>query len=98
DENDNRPTCEEGRVIEIGEDARLGSVVSTLHSEDGDEGSNGMVVFTLTNNLQTFHLNGQTGELTLLRPLDAESESILSLDYSVSDLGILHYLPSVPPN
>ncbi|GMS89377.1 hypothetical protein PENTCL1PPCAC_11552 [Pristionchus entomophagus] len=87
DENDNIPTCEEGRVIEIPEDARLGSIVAILHSIDDDEGRNGVVRFALSNHMDSFHLNGQTGELILLRPLDAETDSSLSLQYSVFDFG-----------
>ncbi|KAF8360102.1 cdh-3 [Pristionchus pacificus] len=87
DENDNRPTCEEGRIVEIPEDAAVGSIVATLFSIDEDDGINGIIKFTLSNNIDRFHLNSQTGELRLLRPLDAESESSFSIEYSVSDLG-----------
>ncbi|GMT19193.1 hypothetical protein PFISCL1PPCAC_10490, partial [Pristionchus fissidentatus] len=87
DENDNQPSCEEGKTIEIPENAPLGSVVTTLRSIDNDEGRNGIVAFTLNNNIDRFHLNAKTGQLILLRPLDSETESSLSLEYSVSDFG-----------
>lgn len=79
DENDNRPTCEEGRIVEVGqtspllpfishfqipEDAAVGSIVATLFSIDEDDGINGIIKFTLSNNIDRFHLNSQTGEVS----------------------------------
>ena len=67
------------------QDKPPGTLVIKLIANDSDTGRNGLVEYTLVQrqdpkNLQTFHLNSSTGELTTRVQLDREAHS----EYKVS--------------
>ncbi|KAL3314845.1 Protocadherin-1 [Cichlidogyrus casuarinus] len=94
DVNDNKPILEEPHVFSIYENMP-GQQIGRLTAFDPDQGNNGTVLFRLIavrpgsrfeDNL-TFALNGQTGELASLKPLDREETAEYSLSVELYDLG-----------
>ena len=79
------------------QDKPPGTLVIKLIANDSDTGRNGLVEYTLVQrqdpkNLQTFHLNSSTGELTTRVQLDREAHS----EYKVSWQCILLLLRGFP--
>ena len=89
DLNDMHPTFELVTDMYVPEDASLGSVIFTLNPQDGDEGLNGSVVFTLVqgNTEGYFDLDRQSGNVTLVRELDYELQELHIFVVMANDSG-----------
>ncbi|XP_067842542.1 protocadherin-8-like [Heptranchias perlo] len=93
DWNDNSPAFEQSSfLVELDEDAPLGSLLLDLDAVDPDEGLNGEVVYGFSPHLATdvrrlFRLDAQSGRLTLEGPVDHESRTSFELDVQAQDLG-----------
>lgn len=88
DLNDMHPTFELVIDVFVFENMTIGSIVHTLRAEDGDEGVNGTIEYTLVQLSEFFSLNGTSGELSLLQVLDYEgSQRLYILPIMASDLG-----------
>lgn len=58
----------------INEDSKIGTLVMTIHARDGDRGQPRKIVYELvTNPMDYFLLDRQTGELRTAKPLDKEA-------------------------
>ncbi|XP_038674506.1 protocadherin-8-like [Scyliorhinus canicula] len=94
DANDNRPAFEQSSfLVELDEDAPLGSVLLQLEAVDPDQGLNGEVLYGFgpavpTDVRRLFRLDAQSGRLTLEGPLDHESRPSFELDVEAQDLGV----------
>ncbi|XP_072332409.1 protocadherin-8-like [Scyliorhinus torazame] len=93
DANDNRPAFEQSSfLVELDEDAPLGSVLLQLEAVDPDQGLNGEVLYGFgpavpADVRRLFRLDAQSGRLTLEGPLDHESRPSFELDVEAQDLG-----------
>ncbi|XP_074530786.1 protocadherin alpha-8-like [Halichoeres trimaculatus] len=91
DINDNRPMfSQEVYQIEIQENVSLGTSIFRLNATDPDEGSNGLVEYSLVKTLkkkvyELFELNKLTGEIRVKGPVDFEENDVYSLDIEASD-------------
>ena len=88
DLNDMHPTFD--LVMEVGmfENATVGSILHVLSAEDGDEGLNGTVEYTLLQPSEYFQLNSTSGEIMLTRALDYESpQRSFMLPIMATDMG-----------
>ncbi|CAB1422218.1 unnamed protein product [Pleuronectes platessa] len=86
DVNDNAPRFVSGPSVRIPEDVALHSVVTTVHAEDGDAGSNGEVLYYLNSNSSgMFSINTSTGEISLEGTLDREQVDTLTITITAAD-------------
>lgn len=72
DLNDMHPSFDLVVEVNVFENSSVNSVVYTLSADDGDEGVNGTVTYTLLQPSDFFRLDSVTGDLILLQPLDYE--------------------------
>lgn len=87
DENDNSPIFgpesmkQGGQNISVREDTKPGTVISTIFAHDADEGEYGKVTYFLDQRsaLDKFHINPETGDLSVSKWLDREEESTYNL-------------------
>ncbi|XP_078601386.1 protocadherin Fat 1-like isoform X2 [Branchiostoma floridae x Branchiostoma japonicum] len=77
------------REIDIGEDSSVGTVLATVNARDSDTGYNGMVVYVIAegNTDSCFTIGMQSGELSILSPLDRERTESYILNITATDLG-----------
>ncbi|XP_030644108.1 LOW QUALITY PROTEIN: protocadherin-23 [Chanos chanos] len=77
DVNDNSPSfARKSYRVSVSEGLPAGSEILRLFARDPDEGSNGEVVYSLSEETSgIFSVNSSTGVLSLSRPLDRESRS-----------------------
>lgn len=91
DENDNTPKFDNStiRMINISEDAAVGSRIFTFSATDSDLGVNAEITFLVAsgNFKETFRIDGPSGALFLARPLDYEDKNNYVLNVSASDGG-----------
>ncbi|KAJ8391004.1 hypothetical protein AAFF_G00097820 [Aldrovandia affinis] len=93
DSNDNSPVFEQqSYVINLLENSPLGSVLIDLNATDPDEGTNGKIVYSFSSHvspkiLETFKINSETGQLTLMKRVDFESTVSYEIDVQAQDLG-----------
>ncbi|KFM78662.1 Cadherin-related tumor suppressor, partial [Stegodyphus mimosarum] len=91
DENDNVPRFDNAttRLINISEDAAVGSRIFTFSATDNDLGVNAEVTFLVAsgNFKETFRIDGPSGSLYLARPLDYEDKHNYVLNVSATDGG-----------
>ncbi|MGH0161647.1 UNVERIFIED_CONTAM: hypothetical protein FKN15_041317 [Acipenser sinensis] len=80
DVNDNNPMFKEGAyTIDITEDAPIGTLVLDITATDADDGTNGMVLYYLSNeSLGMFNVNQETGKITTAGLLDREKRAAYS--------------------
>ncbi|KAK6486696.1 protocadherin-16-like [Huso huso] len=80
DVNDNNPMFKEGAyTIDITEDAPIGTLVLDITATDADDGTNGMVLYYLSNeSLGMFNVNQETGKITTADLLDREKRAAYS--------------------
>ncbi|KAK1169607.1 hypothetical protein AOXY_G8441 [Acipenser oxyrinchus oxyrinchus] len=80
DVNDNNPIFKEGAyTIDISEDAPIGTLVLDITAIDADDGTNGMVLYYLSNeSLGMFNVNQETGKITTAGLLDREKRAAYS--------------------
>ncbi|RMB96926.1 hypothetical protein DUI87_26997 [Hirundo rustica rustica] len=94
DVNDNAPVFSQAEyTVRVPEDVPVGSVLVTVTATDADEGLNGLVKYSLkkVSNMASdiFHLDSETGAITLLRSLDFEEGDSYELEVQARDGGQL---------
>nr|XP_055173078.1 protocadherin-18 isoform X2 [Nyctereutes procyonoides] len=93
DSNDNSPAFgQPSYVIQLPEDAPVGTLLLDLNATDPDEGANGKVVYAFSSHvspriLETFKIDSETGRLTLFRQVDYEVTKSYEIDVQAQDLG-----------
>ncbi|KAL0974222.1 hypothetical protein UPYG_G00217340 [Umbra pygmaea] len=93
DSNDNSPAfTEQAYVINLLENSPLGTLLIDLNATDPDEGTNGKIVYSFSSHvspkiLETFKINPENGQITLVKKVDYESTSSYELDIQAHDLG-----------
>ncbi|XP_010900456.1 protocadherin-18b isoform X3 [Esox lucius] len=93
DSNDNSPAFDEQTyVINLLENSPLGTLLIDLNATDPDEGTNGKIVYSFSSHvspkiLETFKMNPENGQITLMKKVDYESTSSYELDVQAQDLG-----------
>ncbi|XP_062358448.1 protocadherin gamma-A5-like [Cinclus cinclus] len=94
DANDNAPVFSQAEyTVRVPEDVPVGSVLVTITATDADDGLNGLVKYAMkkaTNMApDIFHLDTETGAITLLRSLDFEEGNSYELELEAHDSGAL---------
>ncbi|XP_066184993.1 protocadherin gamma-A2-like isoform X4 [Sylvia atricapilla] len=92
DANDNAPVFSQAEyTVRVAEDVPVGSVLVTVTATDADEGLNGQVKYSLKKvsdmASDIFHLDSETGAITLLRSLDYEEGYSYELEVQGRDGG-----------
>ncbi|XP_075020944.1 protocadherin gamma-A2-like [Calonectris borealis] len=92
DANDNAPVfSQEEYPVRVPEDVPVGSALVTLTATDADEGLNGDVKYSLKKVSELasgiFHLESETGAITLVRSLDFEEGDSYELEVQARDGG-----------
>nr|XP_041574900.1 protocadherin gamma-A10-like [Taeniopygia guttata] len=94
DVNDNAPVFSQAEyTVRVPEDVPVGSVLLTVTATDADEGQNGQVKYSFKRkktSSQIFHLDSETGAITLGRSLDFEERDAYELDLQAYDGGALY--------
>ncbi|OQR69060.1 cadherin-related tumor suppressor-like, partial [Tropilaelaps mercedesae] len=86
DVNDNSPIFERASYeLHVAENQPGGTLVHTLKAHDADEGLNAEVRYSLESPSQYFTLDGASGELRTLRPLDRETTAEYQLRVRCAD-------------
>ncbi|XP_042638822.1 cadherin EGF LAG seven-pass G-type receptor 3 [Orycteropus afer afer] len=90
DENDNAPQFSEKRyVAQVREDVRPHTVVLRVTATDRDKDANGLVHYNIIsgNSRGHFAIDGLTGEIQVVAPLDFEAEREYALRIRAQDAG-----------
>uniref|UniRef100_A0A3Q2UFT4 Cadherin domain-containing protein n=1 Tax=Fundulus heteroclitus TaxID=8078 RepID=A0A3Q2UFT4_FUNHE len=92
DVNDNAPVfTQETYKVTVMETATRGTILSTVSAEDADEGSNGKVVYSITNTLDDvpnlFQIAEESGVVSLIGNLDYEKTQRYEIHVQASDDG-----------
>ncbi|XP_008055669.1 LOW QUALITY PROTEIN: protocadherin-17 [Carlito syrichta] len=93
DSNDNSPVFEApSYLVELPENAPLGTVVIDLNATDADEGPNGEVLYSFSSYVpdrvrELFSLDPKTGLIRVKGNLDYEENGMLEIDVQARDLG-----------
>ncbi|XP_075268365.1 protocadherin gamma-A2-like [Opisthocomus hoazin] len=92
DANDNAPVFSQAEyTVRVPEDVPVGSVLVTLTATDADEGLYGHVKYSLKKATEMaseiFHLDTETGAITLVRSLDFEEGDSYELEVQARDGG-----------
>lgn len=93
DSNDNSPTFEDSAPsVALSEDTDRGTVIINLEATDPDQGANGEVVYSLSKHthpeLQNFfHVDPQSGIVSLRAPLDYEAQTSFEVVIQARDRG-----------
>ncbi|XP_028832559.1 protocadherin-18a isoform X2 [Denticeps clupeoides] len=93
DSNDNNPVFEKpSYVINLLENAPVGSLLIDLNATDPDEGSNGKIVYSFSTHVspkiqEAFKIHPDSGHLTLMKKVDFESTNSYDIDIQAQDLG-----------
>ncbi|XP_030921617.1 protocadherin gamma-A12-like [Geospiza fortis] len=100
DANDNAPVFSQAEyTVRVPEDVPVGSVLVTVTAMDADEGLNGQVKYSYqmvsVKALKIFHLDTETGAITLMRNLDFEEGTSYELEIQVRDGGDLSDIAKV---
>ncbi|XP_027764469.1 uncharacterized protein LOC114071012, partial [Empidonax traillii] len=95
DANDNAPVFSQAEyTVRVPEDVPVGSTLITVTATDADEGMNGNVRYSLKKEtdmaLDIFHLDSETGEITLMRSLDFEEGNAYEMEVQARDGGQLY--------
>uniref|UniRef100_A0A8C3EJS8 Uncharacterized protein n=1 Tax=Corvus moneduloides TaxID=1196302 RepID=A0A8C3EJS8_CORMO len=90
DANDNAPVFSQAEyTVRVPEDVPVGSVLVTVIATDADEGLYGQVKYSMNKATDMasdiFHLDSETGEITLLRSLDYEEGDFYELEVRARD-------------
>ncbi|XP_064886362.1 protocadherin gamma-A12 isoform X24 [Columba livia] len=94
DANDNAPVFSQAEyTVRVPEDVPVGSTLVIVTATDADKGLNGYIKYSLkkATNLasEIFHLDIETGAITLVRSLDFEEGDSYEMDVQARDGGIL---------
>ncbi|XP_075020939.1 protocadherin gamma-A2-like [Calonectris borealis] len=92
DANDNAPVFSQAEyTVRVPEDVPVGSTLVTLTATDADEGLNGDIKYSLKKITEKaskiFHLETETGAITLVRSLDFEEGDSYELEVQARDGG-----------
>ncbi|XP_012969532.1 protocadherin-17 isoform X1 [Mesocricetus auratus] len=93
DSNDNSPVFEApSYLVELPENAPLGTVVIDLNATDADEGPNGEVLYSFSSYMpdrvrELFSIDPKTGLIRVKGNLDYEENGMLEIDVQARDLG-----------
>ncbi|NXE03108.1 PCDG7 protein, partial [Chaetorhynchus papuensis] len=92
DVNDNAPVFSQAEyTVRVPEDVPVGSVLVTVTATDADEGLNGHVKYSLKKVSDVasdiFHVDPETGEITLMQSLDFEEGDSYELEVQARDGG-----------
>ena len=90
DENDNHPNCSFAiETISLSESLPVGSLVTTVHGVDRDEGENSKIKYALADepNSGMFEIIESSGLITTTAHLDYEMEMSITLRVNVEDNG-----------
>ncbi|XP_034024273.1 protocadherin Fat 4 [Thalassophryne amazonica] len=88
DVNDNTPVFLSAKSVSVPEDAPLYFLVMTIHAEDADFGTNGEVIYYLSNTLGgMFNISDDSGRLYLQETLDREQVDHLTITVIAADKG-----------
>nr|XP_004655875.1 protocadherin-18 isoform X1 [Jaculus jaculus] len=93
DSNDNSPAFEQqSYVIQLLENAPVGTLLLDLNATDPDEGANGKIVYSFSSHvspqiLETFKIDSERGHLTLFKQVDYEITESYEIDVQAQDLG-----------
>lgn len=93
DSNDNSPVFEApSYLVELPENAPLGTVVIDLNATDADEGPNGEVLYSFSSYVpdrvrELFSIDTKTGLIRVKGNLDYEENGMLEIDVQARDLG-----------
>ncbi|NWX60264.1 PCDGA protein, partial [Promerops cafer] len=90
DANDNAPVFSQAEyTVRVPEDVPVGSTLLTVKASDADEGLYGHVKYSLKKEADTaiFHLDFETGAISLLRSLDFEEGDSYELEVQAKDGG-----------
>ncbi|NXM43075.1 PCDGA protein, partial [Gymnorhina tibicen] len=95
DANDNAPVFSQAEyTVRVPEDVPVGSTLVSLTATDADEGLNGHVKYSMKKvsdmASDIFHLDSETGEITLLRSLDFEEGDLYEMEVQARDGGTLY--------
>ncbi|KAM8732170.1 protocadherin gamma-C5-like isoform 13-T13 [Acanthopagrus schlegelii] len=94
DNNDNIPVFKKALYnVTIHENSVAGSVLLKVEATDADEGVNGVIEYVFAEHtpqslLSIFKLDSGTGEISLVGPLDYESNAIHEIDITAKDKGV----------
>ncbi|NXB33907.1 PCDGC protein, partial [Eulacestoma nigropectus] len=100
DANDNAPVFSQAEyTVRVAEDVPVGSTLVSLSATDADEGLNGHVKYSYqmvsVKASKIFHLDAETGAITLMRNLDFEEGNSYELEVQVRDGGDLSDIAKV---
>ncbi|XP_076877142.1 protocadherin-18b isoform X2 [Brachyhypopomus gauderio] len=93
DSNDNSPAFDEqAYVVNLLENSPLGTLLVDLNATDPDEGNNGKIIYSFSSHvspkiLETFQINPENGQITLMKKIDYETTSSYELDVQAQDMG-----------
>ncbi|KAG7478673.1 protocadherin Fat 4-like [Solea senegalensis] len=88
DVNDNAPVFVSAKSVSAPEDTAVGAIVTTVHAEDEDAGSNGDVLYYLIGSSSgTFSIGDRSGHVYLEETLDREHVDALTLTITAMDRG-----------
>ncbi|KAM7111829.1 protocadherin-17 isoform 2-T2 [Molossus nigricans] len=93
DSNDNSPVFEApSYLVELPENAPMGTVVIDLNATDADEGPNGEVLYSFSSYVpdrvrELFSIDPKTGLIRVKGNLDYEENGMLEIDVQARDLG-----------
>ncbi|XP_031697487.1 protocadherin-12 [Anarrhichthys ocellatus] len=93
DSNDNSPTFEDSTPsVELSEDTARGTTIIHLKATDPDQGANGEVEYSLSKHTRPevhklFHVDPQTGAVSLKAPLDHEAQASYEVILQARDRG-----------
>ncbi|XP_055033311.2 protocadherin alpha-8 isoform X24 [Misgurnus anguillicaudatus] len=96
DVNDNMPIfTQDVYSVTLRENVPVGTTVIQVNATDMDDGANGEIFYTFGNNidsrlLKLFDLNSNTGEITVIGPIDYEEMNSYEIDIQASDKGTAH--------
>ncbi|KAJ8373355.1 hypothetical protein AAFF_G00265990 [Aldrovandia affinis] len=90
EENHHTPEFSQAHVTAtVPESLSVGATIRTLSARDKDRETNGVIAYNVTsgNEAGVFAVNGRTGALTLVRPLDYEEKQTHELKVTATDGG-----------
>lgn len=92
DINDNSPEFESNPYsVTVAENTKVGTVLVQVHADDKDEGESGIVSYKFSEDMvlytDRFSLDGHSGELKLISPLDREEKEVYNLTIIAEDHG-----------
>ncbi|XP_058253614.1 protocadherin-18b isoform X1 [Hemibagrus wyckioides] len=93
DSNDNSPVFEQqAYVVSLPENSPPGTLLVDLNATDPDEGTNGKIIYSFSSHvslkiLETFKIDAENGQITLIKKVDYETTSSYELDVQAQDMG-----------